>query len=329
MAIPILRREFIATLGGAAVGWPFAACAQRAGRLPVIGFLGADTPLTTGRWVAAFVQRLHELGWSEGHTISIEYRWAEGRSERFPQIAAEFVRGKVAVIVTVGTAAAIAAKQATSIIPIVFVKVGDPVGTGLVASLARPGGNVTGVSIQATDTVAKRLKLLREIIPDLGRLAILANLGNPSAVSHTAEVQAAAHALGFEVALFEIRRTEDVVRAIESLRGGADALYVVTDPLLTTNRIQINTLALDARLPTVHTSRDYVETGLFSYGPSVSDQYQRVADYVDKILHGTKAGDIPVGQTTKFNLVINLTTAKTLGLTMPDNLLALADEVIE
>jgi putative ABC transport system substrate-binding protein len=330
MAIYIRRREFIATVSGAAVAWPFAADAQRAGRLPVIGFLGADSPSTKSQWVSAFVRRLHELGWSEDHTVLIEYRWADRRSERFAEIAAEFVRRKVTVIVTVGTAAAIAAKQATPVVPIVFAKVVDPVGTGLVARLTRPGGNVTGVSIQTTNTAAKRLELLREIVPGLGRLAILANLGNPTTVPHTAEVQAAARALGFEVTSFEIRRAEDVVPAMDSLKGSADALYIVTDPLLSTNRIQINTLALDARLPTMHLSRDYIDAGgLISYGPSVSEQYRRAADYVDKILRGTKAGDIPVEQPTKFDLVINLSAAKALGLTVPPTLLATADEVIE
>ena len=194
------RREFITLLGGAAAAWPLAAHAQQAGKLPTIGFLGATTPSAQGQWVAAFVQRLRELGWIEGRTVAIEYRWAEGRSERFAEIAAEFVRLKVDVIVTSGTAPVLAAKQATSVIPIVFAVAGDPVGTGLVASLARPGGNVTGLSNPETDLAGKRLELLREVVPGLRRLAIMANVGNPVAVLEMGEVQAAARTLGLEVA---------------------------------------------------------------------------------------------------------------------------------
>ena len=317
-------------LGGAAAAWPLAARAQQPGKLPTIGFLGASTPSAESQWIAAFVQRLRELGWIEGRTVAIEYRWAEGRSERFAEIAAEFVRLKVDVIVTSGTPAVLAAKQATSVIPIVFATAGDPVGTGLVASLARPGGNVTGLSIQSTDLAGKRLELLREVVPGLRRLAIMANVGNPVAVLEMGEVQAAARTLGLEVATFEIRRAEDIAPAFEALKGRADALYVCTDPLVNTNRIRINTLALGARLPTMHGFREYVEAGgLMSYGPNFPDLFRRAADYVDKILRGAKPGDIPVEQPTKFDLVINLTTAKALGLTVPPTLLARADEVIE
>ena len=292
--------------------------------------MGAATPSAESQWVAAFVQRLRELGWIEGRTVAIEYRWAEGRSERFAEIAAEFVRLKVDVIVTSGTAAVVAAKQATSVIPIVFAAAGDPVGTGLVASLARPGGNVTGLSIQQTDLAGKRLELLREVVPGLRRLAIMANVGNPAAVLEMGEVQAAARTLGLEVATLEIRRAEDIAPAFEALKGRADALYVCADPLVNTNRIRINTLALGARLPTMHGIREYVEAGgLMSYGPNFPDLFRRAADYVDKILRGAKPADIPVEQPTKFDLVINLTTAKALGLDVPPTLLARADEVIE
>ena len=324
------RREFITLLGGAAAAWPLAARAQQPAKLPTIGFLGASTPSAQSQWVAAFVQRLRELGWIEGRTVAIEYRWAEGRSERFAEIAAEFVRLKVDVIVTAGTAAVLAAKQATSVIPIVFAVAGDPVGSGLVASLARPGGNVTGLSIQATDLAGKRLELLREVVPGLRRLAIMANVGNPGAVLEMGEVQAAARTLGLEVATLEIRRAEDIAPAFEALKGRADALYVCADPLVITNRIRINTLALGARLPTMHGIREYVEAGgLMSYGPNFPDLFRRAADYVDKILRGAKPADIPVEQPTKFDLVINLTTAKALGLDVPPTLLARADEVIE
>ena len=324
------RREFITLLGGAAASWPLTARAQQAGKLPTIGFLVAGTPTSHGQWVAAFVQRLRELGWIEGRTITIEYRWAEGRSERFAEIAAELVRRKVDVIVTSATEAIVAAKQATSVIPIVFAAAGDPVGTGLVASLARPGGNVTGLSIQQTDVAAKRLELLREVVPGLQRLAIWANAGSPSNVVEMAEVAATARTLGLEVATPEIRRAEDIAFVFEALKGRAEALYVCADPLATTNRTRINILAVGARLPTMHGTRDMVEAGgLMSYGPNFPNQFRRAADYVDRILRGAKPAEIPVEQPTKFDLVINLTTAKALGLDVPPALLARADEVIE
>jgi putative tryptophan/tyrosine transport system substrate-binding protein len=323
------RREFITLIGGASA-WPLVARAQQAGKLPTIGFLGAGTPSAWSHWVAAFVQRLHERGWIEDRTVAIQYRWAEGRGERLAEIAAEFIRLKVDVIVTQSTPAVIAAKQATAVIPIVFVGIGDPVGTGLVASLARPGGNITGLSIQAADTAAKRLELLREVVPNLRRLAIMVNVGNSSSVLESREVQAAARTLGLEVAALEIRRGEDIAPAFEALKGRAEALFVAPDPLLNTNRVSINTLAQGARLPTMYGLREYVEAGgLVSYGPSIADQYRRAADYVDKILRGTKPAEIPVEQPTKFDLIINLTTAKALGLTIPESFLLRADKVIE
>jgi len=324
------RREFIIFLGSAAAAWPLAARAQQAaGKLPTIGLLGANTPSAASQWVAAFVQRLRELDWIEGRTVAIEYRWAEGRSERFAEIAAEFVRLKVDVIVTWGTASVVAAMQVTSVIPIVFATAGDPVGTGLVASLARPGGNVTGLSNQAADVAGKRLELLREVVPGL-RLAILANIGSPIGVLQMREAQAAARTLGLEFAALEIRRAQDIAPAFEALKGRANALYVVSEPLVSTHRVRINTLALAARLPTMHDYREYVEAGgLMSYGPNFRDLFRRSADYVDKILRGTKPGDIPVEQPTKFDLVVSITTAKALGLAMPDKVLAIADEVIE
>jgi putative ABC transport system substrate-binding protein len=322
------RREFITLLGGAAA-WPLAARAQQRGRLPTIGFLGAPT-LANGRpWLDAFVQRLRELGWIEGHTIAIEVRWAEGRAERFAEIAAELVRLKVDLIVTSG-AAVVAAKQATSVIPIVFPAAPDPIGSSLVASLARPGGNVTGLSMQQPDLASKRLGLLREVVPGLRRLAILANVGYPSAVVEMGEVQATARTLAFEVIKLEIRRGEEIAPAFEALKGGADALYVCSEPLVNTNRVRVNTLALGARLPTMYGYREFVDSGgLMSYGPNIPDLFRRAGDYVDKILRGAKPADLPVQQPTKFDLVINLTTAKTLGLEVPPTLLARADEVIE
>ena len=269
------RRDFIALAGGAAA-WPLAARAQQA-KLPTIGFLGAGTPSAVSQWVAALVQRLRELGWIEGRTVAIEYRWAEGRRERFAEIAAEFVRLKVDVIVTYATAPVIAAKQATSVIPIVFATAGDPVGTGLVASLARPGGNVTGLSNQQADLASKRLELLREVIPGLRRLTIMGNVDAPASVLEMGEVQAAARMLGLEITTLEIRRAEDIAPAFEALKGRADALYVVGDPLVFTNRVRINSLALGARLPTMYNFREYVEAGgLISYGPNFPDLFRRV-----------------------------------------------------
>ena len=329
MTVTIGRREVLAALGGAAA-WPLAARAQQAGKLPTIGYLGATTASAMSQWVAAFVQRLRELGWVEGRNVAIEYRWAEGRSQRATELAAELVHRKVDIMVMNGTAQVLAAKQATSTIPVVFVGLGDPVGTGVVAGLARPGSNLTGLSLQQTDTATKRLELLREVVPRLRRLAIMANFGSPIGVLETGEVQAAAHTLGLEDTALQIRRAEDIAPAVEALKGRADALYVVTDPLVNTNRIRINTLALGARLPTVHGSRDYVEAGgLMSYGPNFSDLFRRAADYVAKILRGAKPGEIPIEQPTKFDLAINLTTAKVLGLTIPESFLLRADEVIE
>jgi putative ABC transport system substrate-binding protein len=324
------RRHFITLLGGAAVAWPLAARAQQAGKLPTIGYLGSATPAIQGQWVVAFLQRLRELGWIEGRTVAIEYRWAEGRSERFAEIAAEFVQRKVDVIVTSGTAVVVATKQATSVIPIVFAAAGDPVGTGLVASLARPRGNVTGLSLQQTDVAAKRLELLREVVPGLGRLAIIGNVDNPTIVLEMREVQATARTLGLDVTTLEIRRAEDIAPAFEALKDPAQALYVAFDSLTDTHRIRINTLALAARLPTMHGNREFVEAGgLMSYGTNFPDLFRRSADFVDKILRGAKPADLPVEQPTKFDFVINLTTAKALGLDVPPSLLAIADDVIE
>jgi putative ABC transport system substrate-binding protein len=322
------RREFITLVGGAAA-WPLAARAQQGGKLPIIGFLVPTAPATWAQWVTAFVQRLGELGWIAGRTVAIEYRWADGRGERFAEIAAEFVRLKVDVIVT-GGSAVLAAKQATSVIPIVFAVAVDPLGTGMVASLARPGGNVTGLSLQSTDLAGKRLELLREIFPGFRRLAIMGNAGYPATVLEMGEVQDAARTLGINPVALEIRRAEDIAPAFEGLKGRADALYVLGDALLVNNQIRINTLALVARLPAMYNFREIVPAGgLMSYGPSFPDLFRRAAHYVDRILRGTKPEDIPVEQPTKFDLAINLTTAKALGLTVPDTLLARADEVIE
>jgi putative ABC transport system substrate-binding protein len=292
--------------------------------------LGPNTLSLDSHRVGAFVQRLRELGWIEGRNVAIEYRWGEGRIERLAEIAAEFVRLKVDVIVTSGTQQVVAAKQATSVIPIVFAAAGDPVGTGLVASLARPGGNVTGLSLLGTDLAAKRLELLREVVPGLRRLAIMANSAQRAPAVEMREVQATARTLGLEVVTSELRRPEDIAPAFEALTGRAEALYVCNDPLVTTNRISINTLALGVRLPGMYNVREFVDAGgLMSYGPNFLDLYRRTADLVDKIRRGAKPADIPVEQPTRFELVINLRTAKALGLTISPALLLRADQVIE
>jgi putative ABC transport system substrate-binding protein len=325
----VRRRTFITLLGGAAA-WPATARAQQASKLPTIGFLGASTPFGAwSEWTAAFVQRLRELGWVEGRNVAIEYRWAEGRRERFAEIAAEFVRLKVDVIVTVGSAVA-ATKQVTSTIPIVFALAVDPVGSGIVDSLARPGGNVTGISIQSTDLAGKRLEILREALPDLRRLAIIGDVGYAGSVLEISEAQAAARKVGLDVDVLEIRSAADIAPAFQSLKSGAQALYVCPGALINANYTRINTFALAARLPAFHASREFLGAGGFmSYGANFADQFGHAADFVDKILKGTKPADLPVEQPTKIELVINLTVAKALGLAIPETFLVRADEVIE
>jgi putative ABC transport system substrate-binding protein len=323
------RREFISLVGGAAA-WPLAAHAQQVGKVPTIGFLGSATVEMERDRTAALVQRLRELGWIENRTITIEYLWAEGRDDRAGEIAGEFVRRKVDVIVTAGTTNILAAKQATSAIPIVFCAAGETVANGLVASLARPGGNVTGLSVQAPDLVGKRLGILRDVIPSLRRLAIMGKAGNPTSALQFAEAEEAAGTLGLDIIRAEIRTVEDFGPAFEALKDRADAVFVTGDPLMVTNRIRVATLSLGARLPTAHNAREFVESGgLMSYGPNISDLYRRAGDYIDKILRGAKPADIPVEQPTKFELVINLATAKALGLKLTEAFLLRADEVIE
>jgi putative ABC transport system substrate-binding protein len=316
-------------LGGAAVGWPLAARAQQPAKLLTIGFLGQSTPLIENQRLAAFLKRLSELGWVDGRTVRIEYGWAEGSSERFAKIAAEFVQLRVDVIVTSGTANVAAAKQATSVIPIVFAVAGDPIANNLVTSLARPGGNVTGLSTVATDLAGKRVELLHEAVSGIRRLAMIGNLGNSLSVFEMNEVKTAANKFGLETATLGIRSADDVALVFQQMIG-ADALYVVADPLVNTNRLEIHALAMTARLPAIYNAREHVEAGgLMSYGPNFSDLYRRTAEIVDRILRGAKPSDIPVEQPTKFDFVINLATAKSLGLAIPPSLLARADEVIE
>jgi putative tryptophan/tyrosine transport system substrate-binding protein len=322
------RRDFIAGLG--ATAWPLAARAQQQSRkLPIIGYLGATTAVYEGANTAVFLRRLHELGWTEAQTIAIEYRWAGTSPERADEFAAEFVRLKVDVIHTSGTLYALAARRATSAIPIVFAVAGDPVGTGLVASLARPGGNATGLSNQLIDAARKRIELLREVVPDVHRLAVM-TIDSAQAALEIGEIEAAASKFGIETTIYKIRKTEDIAIVFDALKGRADALYVINSAFLNPNRMRINTMALVARLPTIFASRSWLEAGgLLSYGTDFKALWRRSADYVDKILRGTTPADIPVEQPTKFDLVVNLITAKALGLTIPETLLATADEVIQ
>ena len=324
----IARREFITLLGGAAA-WPLGARVQQAGKLPTIGYLGGATPSAMSQLLAAFVQRLRELGWIEGRTVAFEVRWAEGSSERFAEIAAEFVRLKVDVIVTSGPPV-FAAKKATSVIPIVFATVADPLSTGLVASLARPGGNVTGLSITSPELAGKRLELLRDAIPGLRQLAIMANANYPPSMRELDEVEAAARPLGIETIALKIRQSADIASTFEALNDRAQALYVVGESLTTANQVRINSFALAARLPTMYPNRERLEAGgLMSYGPNFPSLYRRAGDFVDKILRGAKPADIPVEQPTKFDLGVNLGTAKALRLKIPEAFLLRADEVIE
>ena len=329
MTVTIGRRELLAALGGAAAAWPLAAGAQQPRKLPTIGFLGTTSQSAWSTWTAAFVRRLNEMGWIEGRTVSIEYRWAEGRTEQFAEIAAEFVKLKVDIILTSGSAGA-AVKQASSVIPVVLALATDPLGAGLVASLSRPGGNITGLSEQSADVASKRLEILREVVPDLRRLAILADVGDRQSLVEIREVELAARSFGLETTKLEVRRSEDIAPAFEMLKGSADALYVCTGAFMNSNRIRVITFANSARLKTIYGHKQYVEAGgLMSYGPDILEMFRRAAELVDKILRGTKPADIPVEQPTKFALVINLSTAKALSFDMPRALLARADEVIE
>ena len=323
------RREFIAGLGIAAM-WPTLIHAQRPAKLPTIGFMGASSPEVANQWVTAFVKRLGELGWVDGRNVAIEFRWAEARADQYNEIASGFADRKVDVIVTWASAPVLAAKRATTTIPIVFAAQMDPVGAGVVTSLSHPGGNVTGMSIQQTDTTGKRIELLREVVPKLARLAVMANVAAPGAVLEMREVLATEQSLGLEVRPIEVRQADEIFEAIEALKGGVDALYVATDPLIFNNRMRMNALAKTVGLATIYGGREYTDAGaLMSYGPNWTDLFRHAAEQVDRILRGVKPADIPVEQPTKFDLVINLGTARALGLEVPATLLARADEVIE
>jgi putative ABC transport system substrate-binding protein len=327
------RRDFLKALSGAAMAplvWPNDALAQQARPSTMIGFLGATTPTIWSANVTAFQNRLRELDWIDGRNVSIEYRWAQGRDDRYAEFASEFVQRKVDIIVTAGTTAVIALKKATSAIPIVFAAAGDPVRTGLVSSLSRPGGNVTGLSNLQTDLGGRRLSLLREIQPNVKRVAVLGNVDSPLIALEMEGVKEDGARLGLETFKLHVTKAEEIVPAIQSLKGVADALYICSDPFLTTHRVRINTLAIAQKLPTVNAFREYVVAGgLLSYGPNFPDLFRRSADYVDKILRGAKPADIPVEQPVKFDLVINNTTAIAIGLTIPEQFLMRANEVIE
>jgi putative ABC transport system substrate-binding protein len=327
------RRDFLKALSGAAMAplvWPNDALGQEARPSTTIGFLGATTPTIWSANVTAFQNRLRELDWIDGRNVSIEYRWAQGRDDRYAEFASEFVQRKVDIIVTAGTTAVIALKKATSAIPIVFAAAGDPVRTGLVSSLSRPGGNVTGLSNLQTDLGGRRLSLLREIQPNVKRVAVLGNFDSPLIALEMEGVKEDGARLGLETFKLHVTKAEEIVPAIQSLKGVADALYICSDPFLTTHRVRINTLAIAQKLPTINAFREYVVAGgLLSYGPNFPDLFRRSADYVDKILRGAKPADIPVEQPVKFDLVINNTTAIAIGLTIPEQFLMRANEVIE
>jgi putative tryptophan/tyrosine transport system substrate-binding protein len=322
------RRDFIRLIGHAAGVWPVAAYAQQTANLPVIGVLQHNAS-GFRPWGTAFENRLRELNWIEGRTVAIEYRWSEGRPERVAEVATEFVQQKVAVIVAYGSAA-VTLKKATASIPIVFAPANDPVGTGLVSTLSHPGGNVTGISLQQAESAGKRFELLRRAVPSLRRLGILFDSGYSAAVHEMEEVQAIARSLGVEVEPRGIRRADEIAAVIDGLKDRADALYVVENALTGANGLLIVKKSLDVKIPVAFTSAEFGPAGaLMSYGPNFPTVFARVAEIVDKILHATNPGDIPVEQPTKFDLVINLKAAKTLGLTIPENLLIVADKVIE
>ena len=322
------RRDFIALVGGAVAAWPLPASAKEQGKLPAVAYLGG-AEATEGKWFAAFVERFGELGWVEGRTVAIERQWSDGRAERVAEIAAELVRRKVDVIVTYGGAVA-TVKRATTTIPVVFAIAVDPLGTGLVANLSHPGGNVTGLSLQAAEVASKRLELLHEIVPGLSRLAILFDANYPASTREADNVHTSANQLGLAVVARGVQKAADIAPAFDAFKGQVDAVYVAETALLDTNQTGIVGLGLASKLPVTAVTGTFAKAGaLMSYGANIAALYRRASEMVDKILRGANPGDIPVEQPTKFDLVINLKTAKVLGLAVPHNLLVLADEVIE
>jgi len=323
------RREFIAFLGGVAATWPLAASAQS--KIPRIGFMGNSTAALEANLVDAFREGLREHSYEEGRNIVIEYRWADGKYERFPALVAELIAAKVDVIVTAGTPAALAMKKATTTVPLVMVAVGDPVGTGLVPSLARPGGNLTGLSSIAPDLEGKRLQLLREVVPALSHVAMFINSLNPFHVSSMRQARAAAQAMGIKLQLHDISKSEDLDDAFAAIRKERpDALLILADRVFLHNRERLMDFTQEQRLPNVNAYKELVEVGgLMSYGPSYEDMHKRAAIYVDKILKGAKPADLPIEQPSKFTFIVNLKAAKALGVTVPSQLLGLADQLME
>jgi putative tryptophan/tyrosine transport system substrate-binding protein len=323
------RREFITLLSGAVTAWPFATSAQQSGRVYRIGLLEGVSAALNAANLNAFRQGLHDLGYVEGQNMVIDYLSADGRAERFPDLAMQLVRLKVDVIATRGTPAVLAAKNATRTIPIVMVALADPL--TVVASLAHPGGNVTGMSALTSELEPKRVELIREIVPGAERIAVLYNMANPVFLSRWQQMEQVAQSAHLKPQLLDVRSPEDIERAFDAASTQrVDALVVSNDSLTLTNRKLIAELAAKHRLPSVYASREFVEAGgLISYAVSLTDQYRRAAMYVDKILKGTKPSDLPVEQPNKLELVVNLKAAKALGLTVPPALLTRADEVIE
>ncbi len=326
------RRAFITLLGGAAAGWPLVARAQQPG-MPVIGFLGAVSPTGFSDRLQAFHQGLKDTGYAEGANVAIEYRWADNQLDRLPAMAADLVRRQVAVIfANGGTAPTIAAKAATSTVPIVFAIPEDPVKLGLIASLARPGGNLTGVNFFFGELVPKRLELLRELVPAMNRVAVFVNPANPSrAELHAKEAEPAGRAMGLQIQVFNVGTSGEIDAAFATLaRERPDALFVSPDPFFTVRRVQLATLAARHAIPSSFPTREPVDVGgLISYGTNINDAYRQTGVYTGRILKGASPGDLPVLQSTNFELVVNARTAQMLGLTVPPSLLATADEVIE
>jgi putative ABC transport system substrate-binding protein len=325
------RREFVAALGGFAVPWPLAARAQQPA-MPVVGYLYGGSPESSVQRVAAFRKGLSETGYIEGENVAIEFRWANDRTDRLPELATDLVRRKVAVIATPGSSqAALAVKAATTTIPIVFAIGSDPVREGLIASLARPGGNVTGVAWLTEELGAKRLGLLHELLPKAMRVALLVNPNNPLTAPFVKDVQIAAPSVGVQIDVFSATNNREIDSAFASLaQKRADALLLGGDALFNDRRVQITTLAVRHAVTTMYVSRDYTEAGgLISYGTDIAGMIRLAGVYTGRILKGEKPADLPVMQASKFELVINLQTAKTTGIEIPPTLLARADEVIE
>ena len=326
----IRRRQVIALLGGAAAGWPLATRAQQP--MPVIGFLGSQSADTVADYLRAFRQGLKDAGYLEGETISVEYRWAEGRVDRLPDLVADLARRRIAVLVSGGGPASMAAAKAPTSIPIVFMVAEDPVRLGLVSSLARPGGNLTGVNFFAAELAAKRLELLRELVPAAARVAVLLNPSETAiAAANSRDVETAARAMGLELRILNASTRDEIDAAFAILATDRpDALFISSGPFFSDRRVQLAHLATRHALPAIHASRLYPEVGgLVSYGASIASAYRQAANYVGRILKGSKPADLPVVQSSKFDLVINLHAAKLLGLTVPATVLARADEVIE